>query len=444
MLDRFNNFLTQTFHLRASANILVTVSGGLDSVVLLNLLSQSGFRLAIAHANFQLRGDESERDEMFVSKLADEYNVPFYVARFDTLNEAQSRGISIQMAARDLRYNWFDELANTQGYDCIAVAHHLDDQIETFFINILRGTGLSGLRGMPVAKGKIIRPLLFAFRDEIMDYARAYKLMFVEDSSNRETDYLRNQLRHKIIPLFEEIQPSFRRMMASNLQNLASAEVFLKQHMRRTLDEIVENRGEELWISIRKLHESGHEHIVLHDLLGEFGFRAPVTEKIAQAIDSQPGKVFYSHSHQLLKDRDWMIVSPIRPHSDDDSEFIIYEETTEIYSPLRIEMQVYPTSQPYMTDPDPDMAFLDFDTIAFPLTLRRWKTGDRFKPLGMDGSMKLSDYFVSRSYNLNQKKEAWILADATGRIVWLIGQRISNDSRITSSTKIIYRIHRLQ
>ncbi len=444
MLTRFKQYLIQVLQLPEKASILAAVSGGIDSVVMLHLLIEAGYKPAIAHANFQLRGLESDRDEAFVQNLAREFDIPCFVKRFDTAAEMKSAGISAQMAARKLRYNWFEELATDEGYDYIAVAHHLDDQIETFFINLLRGTGISGLHGIVAKQGKIIRPMLFAFRSDILNYANEYKLMFVEDSSNRSTDYLRNQLRHQVLPVLNEIRPSFRRVMESNMQHLADAEAFLKKYLDIEKNALTKQNEDELWISVNQLKEKSHASFILHELLSGYGFNSSTVQQIFLALDGLSGKVFFSPSHQVLKDRDWLIVSPIVKYPEQSTEYVIGPETTETVMPLRLEIQVFPKNGEFSINPDPSIAFLDFDTLQFPLTLRHWKTGDRFAPLGMKGSMKLSDYFVSKSYSLNQKKTTWILADANGDIIWLIGQRISDRCRIRPTTTTVCRIQHIQ
>jgi len=438
--DKFRAHLIEELQIPLNSHILVAVSGGIDSVALLDLLHNAGLKTGVAHANFQLRGNESDREEFFVKSLADKYGLPFYSQRFETKRLAGELGISTQMAARQLRYDWFEELVEKENYDFVAIAHHMDDQIETFFINLLRGTGISGLKGIPAKTGNIIRPLLPFYRSEIEEYVRANRLDYREDSSNFKTEYLRNRIRHQLIQLFDELQPSFRKIMAGNIANLTSAEFFFRDALNKALSDIIKAGETETLVSVQKLRESGHAALILHEVLQPLGFSTAQTQQILQAMDSQPGKTFCSRTHRLVKDRDYLIVHELDEKEDDYDEFVIEKDTGEILRPIHLQFQVQIRDIDFQPVADPNKAFLDNDTIHFPLKLRKWKQGDRFKPLGMKGHMKLSDFFVANKFSLTEKENTWLLTDTRDEIIWIAGHRIAQANRIKPGTKSVLAI----
>jgi tRNA(Ile)-lysidine synthase len=440
MIEEFKSQLFRRLQIPASARILVAVSGGMDSVALLHLLRSAEIETSLAHANFQLRGDESDSDELFVKNLADAFGLPFYCMRFDTTHFFEKEGISTQMAARKLRYAWFEEIAAGDCWDYIATAHHMDDQIETFFINLLRGTGISGLKGIPARGGRIIRPLLTFYRSDIEAWVKTHRLDYREDSSNFKTDYLRNRIRHHLIPALDDLQPSFRKIMAGNIDHLTAAEAFFRDGINEMAKTILEKTESETKISVPGLRQSGHGPLLLHEILQPLAFSTTQTQQIWQALDGQAGKTFYSHTHRLVKDRNQLIVQALTGAGNDEGEFVIEKDTSEILTPLHLQFQVRTRDIDFQPVADPNQAFLDHDTIQFPLKLRKWRQGDRFKPLGMKGRMKLSDFFTSNKFSLADKEKAWLLTDADDEIMWIIGHRIAQPYRIKAGTKSVLAI----
>lgn len=440
MMESFKHHLFKEFKLCSQTRILVAVSGGIDSIALLHLLKNSGVEVGIAHANFQLRDDESDCDEVFVRDLAKYYELPFYGKRFDTKTFADEQGISMQMAARKLRYQWFNELALEHQWDFISTGHNMDDQIETFFINLLRGTGISGLKGIPAQSGIIIRPLLAFYRSEIEEYIKIKRLNYREDSSNFKTDYLRNRIRHQLIPLLNELRPAFRKVMAGNLSHLAKTETFFKELASELISGIVKNEKSGILISIPKLMHTGHPELLLYQILQDFGFSTAQIQKVYQALDSQPGKTFHTETHRLIKDREHLILQVLTDLDDHNNEFVITEETSEVSIPLHLQFQSFPKDSDFQPMANPDKAFLDFGTIRFPLKIRKWKHGNQFKPLGMKGRMKLSDYFVANKFSITEKENTWLLADVNDQIIWIIGHRIADQNKIRPDTRYVYAI----
>lgn len=440
MKEKFKVHLFQKLQIPSHARILVAVSGGMDSVALLHLLKNLDFTIAVSHVNFQLRGDESNSDEVFVEELAAHYGIPFYSKCFDTKSFANKEGISTQMAARKLRYEWFEQLATQHQWNFIATAHHLDDQIETFFINLLRGTGISGLKGIPAKSGLIIRPLLPFYRREIEEYVKNRRLDYREDSSNFKTDYLRNRIRHRLLPLLDELQPAFRKVMAGNLDHLMVAECFLREAISDHTKGMLTVGDSGLQISLPQIIKSNHPELLLHEILQDYGFFTTQTKQIFQALDSQPGKIFFSDSYRLIKDREFLLIQPLSELDGDENGMVIEECVTEILYPLHLQFQTLARDLDFQPSPDPDKAFLDLATLQFPLKVRKWKQGDRVKPLGMKGQMKLSDFFVSNKFSIADKERTWLLTDNTDNIIWIIGHRIADQNRIRTDTKSVYSI----
>lgn len=440
MIEEFKSQLFRHLQISKGARILVAVSGGMDSVALLHLLRNAEIDSGVAHANFKLRGDESDSDELFVKNLADSFGRPFYCKHFDTEHFAQKEGISTQMAARQLRYAWFEEIADEGRWEFVATAHHMDDQIETFFINLLRGTGISGLKGIPARSGRIIRPLLTFYRSDIESWVKTHRLDYREDSSNYKTDYLRNRIRHHLVPVLDELQPSFRKIMAGNIDHLTAAEAFFRDGVNEMIKTLLRKTEAETKISVPGLKQSGYGQLLLHEILQPLSFSTTQTQQIWQALDGQAGKTFYSHTHRLVKDRDQLIVQHLSRTGDDAVEFVIAKDTSEILTPLHLQFQVQPKDMDFQPVADPNQAFLDRDTINYPLKLRKWRQGDRFKPLGMKGRMKLSDFFTSNKFSLADKEKTWLLTDADDEIVWIIGHRIAQPCRIKAGTKSVLAI----
>jgi tRNA(Ile)-lysidine synthase len=414
--------------------ILLTVSGGIDSRFMLELFSLAKLRFGIAHCNFQLREAEADRDEMFVKNLASRLNVPFYSIRFNTREYAEKNRISIQMAARDLRYQWFEEVRKQNHYDYIALAHNKDDQEETFFINLIRGTGIRGLSGIKARSNRIVRPILFASRKAIHEYITKNKIDYVEDSSNAEIRYVRNRIRHRIIPEFEKIQADFRNSLDKTIAYLSETEMLLQDVIVHKKKEIVSEENGKVYIDKIKLESYKFRKIFLFELLKPYGFSSSILQDILEALNTTPGKQFFSENYRLISDRKYLILT--RKTSSDPEQYIIEAVQNEIIRPIRIRMKEFGFNTGYIPPSDPCIATLDADKTIFPLTLRKWKQGDRFFPFGMQNSKKLSNFFIDLKLSLDDKEKTWLLCSGE-KIIWVIGKRIDDRFKITGDTKRI-------
>ena len=437
---RFREYIKEHQLATADNRILLTVSGGVDSMVMMHLFVEAGFNVGVAHCNFQLRGTESEEDEVLVAEQAAALGVPCYNRRFDTKGEMAATGESVQIAARRLRYGWFAELCTDEGYDTIAVAHHADDSIETFFINLLRGTGLKGLTGISLTNGRIIRPLLFATRHEINDYAKAHKIPFREDSSNRSTKYLRNKIRLGIVPRLREIVPSFTQTMGSNIDRLTDAQHFINHAIGKIEAEAVEHFGGEDIINPAKIDRGFPLNFVIYELMSQnYGFKGDVVDSLCDALRAgATGKRFYSRDWVAYIDRGHIVISRIGV--DDECEVPFDLGKSKVYCGNSV-LYIERTNIDHIDSlfqPD-NIALLDADTLTEPLTLRKWREGDRFVPLGMSGEKKVSDYLINAKVSMAEKSRQFVLC-AGEQIVWLVGHRIDERYKITSATENVVRI----
>lgn len=437
---RFREYIKEHQLATADNRILLTVSGGVDSMVMMHLFVEAGFNVGVAHCNFQLRGTESEEDEVLVAEQAAALGVPCYNRRFDTKGEMAATGESVQIAARRLRYGWFAELCTDEGYDTIAVAHHADDSIETFFINLLRGTGLKGLTGISLTNGRIIRPLLFATRHEINDYAKAHKIPFREDSSNRSTKYLRNKIRLGIVPRLREIVPSFTQTMGSNIDRLTDAQHFINHAIGKIEAEAVEHFGGEDIINPAKIDRGFPLNFVIYELMSQnYGFKGDVVDSLCDALRAgATGKRFYSRDWVAYIDRGRIVISRIGV--DDECEVPFDLGKSKVYCGNSV-LYIERTNIDHIDSlfqPD-NIALLDADTLTEPLTLRKWREGDRFVPLGMSGEKKVSDYLINAKVSMAEKSRQFVLC-AGEQIVWLVGHRIDERYKITSATENVVKI----
>ncbi|MCF8232106.1 MAG: tRNA lysidine(34) synthetase TilS [Bacteroidales bacterium] len=437
MFHRFQQFVKKENLLPEKGKTLLAVSGGMDSVVLADLFCRSGFPAAIAHCNFQLRGKESESDREFVRELAGHYEVPFYVKNFETRKYASKQGISIQMAARELRYSWFTQLMEDPSLKVVATGHHLDDEIETFFINLMRGSGIRGLHGILPISGKWIHPLLFAGRNDIKAFVEKNHLTYREDSSNRTVKYQRNKIRHHLLPDFEKIHPGYRQTFEENFERIRQAEEIFKQKVQEEEQKIVSKSGEEIFLSIEKLKKLHPLAAYLYEFIAPYDFHYRQIKKILAAMDSIPGKKFYSGTHRLFKDRDKLILTPI--HARDDRHFFIRREDDMIVEPITMRMTRQSHKPEVVIVGKKNIAMLDFDKLEFPLMLRKWERGDRFCPLGMQQMKKLSDFFVDNKFSLSEKERVWLLQSGDD-IIWVVNNRIDDRYKVTDTTENIYRI----
>lgn len=442
MIEKFKSFVRENDLFTASDRILLTVSGGMDSMALAALCSLAGYDFAIAHCNFKLRGKEADADEAFVKQTADLYQVPFYSRSFDTGTYARQNNISVQMAARDLRYAWFNEVAREHAYDHVATAHHLDDQTETFFINLLRGCGIAGLHGIRLRQGKIVRPLMFATRKEIESFVKKNNIPYRVDHTNAETKYMRNKIRHQVIPALMEINPDFQKEMAGNISRLADVEEIFKREIDRMKEEIVDEKDGLVELDIAKLMSACPVHTVLFELIKGYGFKENDLDNIINALDASPGKTFFSSGHQLLIDRKKILITPEKEGNTNETHYYIDESERVFSGPFRLGLSILPADA-YNIPTERDTASLDHGKLVFPLRLRRWEQGDQFMPLGMKHRKKLSDLFIDEKYSRIEKGNTWVLCSGSD-IVWVVGERIDERYKISAKTTKVYRISILQ
>ncbi|MFW6277213.1 MAG: tRNA lysidine(34) synthetase TilS [Prolixibacteraceae bacterium] len=436
LFHHFLEFVKENHLFTSTQKILLAVSGGTDSMVLLHLFEQSEFSYGVAHCNFKLRGSESDEDEMMVRQQVEMHGVPAFFESFETEEYARINGISIEMAARELRYIFFEKVRSENNYDFIATAHHQDDLIETFFLNLTRKTGIKGLTGIKEKSGKIIRPLLFAGRREIEKHAAENYIDFREDATNNDIAFQRNYIRHKILPLFSELNPSFRRNMLDSISNLREAEKVYDAFISNENRTVVEQTEQGLVFDISALKKTTFPLLILLETLKDYGFNPAVTEEIYHGLDAGSGKQFYSRTHRLVKDREKLFVLPLT----DKKERIYYIEKNdiELFEPLDLTVEKI-DRQDYQLDKKPNIAGLDLDKLEFPLLIRKWRQGDYFQPLGMTGFKKLSDFFIDQKVPVHEKENIWLLCSGQN-IVWVMGHRIDNRFRITTETKHILRI----
>ena len=433
----FRNYIEkENLFLRSDA-ILLAVSGGLDSATMSHLFYLAKFKFAIAHCNFHLRGKDSDKDNLFVQQLAEKYNVPFFSKDFDTTGYATHKGISIEMAAREQRYQWFAELLEKEHYKYIATAHHLDDNIETVFLNLLRGTGFAGLHGILPKQQNIIRPLLFASRDEIEQYSKTEKLTHQKDTTNDSNLYRRNFIRHEIIPVFKKINPAFAKTMQANIERFKEAEKIIQRDFEKNIHSLIHQEKEQIHISISKLQQLKSEKIYLFEILNKYGFQSSVVDDIADSLNNISGKIFYSPTHRLIKDREYLLLESIK-YISEENKFLIQQNDRKINTPVKLIIEHFPNKN-HVISKSKQIASVDFDKLKFPLTLRKWKKGDSFFPFGMDNKKKLSDFFIDQKFSLTEKENTWLLCSGN-KIVWIISHRMDNRFRITEKTKTIYTI----
>lgn len=435
--NNFKKFVRDKNLFSPADTILLGISGGVDSVVMAYIFKTAGYRFSIAHCNFQLRGDESNDDEMLVRELAKKYEVPFHCKRFDTVNYAKDNKLSLQMAARELRYNWFEELRNAHGYCCIAVATHKDDEIETMLINLTRGTGIAGLHGIMPKQGNVIRPMLFATRAVIERYAKKYKLPFRNDSSNLSDKYIRNKLRNHIVPVLMSINPGLKETMARSIEHFRDVETIYRNAVEKQRMLITEQRPDGLHFSLEKLKKIEPLRTYLYEFLRPYNFKEDVVEQIETSLDGVSGKQFFSSSHCLIKDREALIVFPLQ--QPDKLTGIIHRGTRSLNVPLKLVLKVR-NAKDITILKSPDIAYLDYSLLDFPLIVRRWQKGDRFVPVGMKGRKKISDFLIDSKVPLHIKDNIFVLITAGGEIVWIVGLRIDDRFKVTGKTKKVLSV----
>jgi tRNA(Ile)-lysidine synthase len=433
--ESFQHFINKQNLFQPQQRLLLAVSGGLDSVVLTHLCFEAGFSFAIAHCNFGLRGEESNRDEHFVRQLGNQYGVPVFVQQFDTANIAATTRLSIQETARKLRYDWFDTLMNIteeQPFERLLTAHHANDNVETLLMHLFKGTGIDGLKGIPQKNGYIVRPLLFAKHSDVAAYATEKKLQYVEDSSNLSEKYDRNFIRHSVLPLVREKYPQVEDNINASITRFKEAAFIYREAIEQKKKKLMEQRGTEWHIPVRKLKKQVPLHTIVFELMRPFGFSAAQTGDLVRLLDAGTGKQIASTTHRVVKNRDWFIISPVdntvaSVYVIDEANSATETETgTLVLKEIKIEAGT-------ILPADPFTALLDLDKINFPLILRKWKPGDYFYPLGMKKKKKLARFFIDRKLGKPEKEKIWVL-ESGKKIIWVAGHQIDERVKIIGTT----------
>jgi tRNA(Ile)-lysidine synthase len=435
LLQRFKAYIAAHNLLQPKDRLLLAVSGGVDSVVLCELCRQAGYDFIIAHCNFKLRGAESERDEAFVKKLGDTYGVEVVIQQFETTAIAREEKKSVETAARDLRYGWFYQLINESAdrpIRHILTAHHADDTIETSVMNFFRGTGIAGIRGILPKQGNIIRPLLFARRKELEDFVTENKLAFVTDSTNFENDYTRNFFRNIVLPQVATVYPDALKNVLNNIQRFTETEQLYQQAIEQHKKKLLEKKGNEFHIPVLKLQQTTPLQTVLYEIIKDFGFSSQQTPDAIALLQSETGKYIQSGTHRIIKNRQWLLITP---NETVQAENILIGPGEERISFANGELIVkrMPAARHTLQN-SALLAQLDINEIAFPLLLRKWKQGDYFYPLGMKKKKKLSRFFIDQKLSLSEKENTWVV-EMNKKIIWVVGLRIDNRFKINTSTQ---------
>ena len=437
LFSDYSAFIYQHRLFQQSDHLLLAVSGGVDSAVLCELCSKCGYAFTIAHCNFQLRGNESERDEEFVKSLGKKYSVEVFVKKMETEKYAAEKKISIQVAARELRYDWFHELLASKRLNWIVTAHHLDDNIETLLMNFFRGTVISGMRGMLPKTGKLIRPLLFARKEALLQFAKENQLSWVEDSSNQSDKYSRNYLRHQLIPVIEKLYPSVIENLGNNIERFRELEKFHQDAVEIHLKKLVEVKGEEVQVPILKLKKMASVKTIIYELIGPYGFGPAAVEEVFHLLESESGKYLLSSTHRILKNRNWLIISSRSPEKQEQVVVESGEDSIRFQNgELLFKKKVASNIELVANN---GKALIDEEKISFPLLLRKWKPGDYFYPLGMTKKKKLARFFIDQKLSLPQKEKTWVI-EMNKKIIWVVGLRIDDRFKVTNKTKNVLEI----
>ncbi|MBC7571361.1 MAG: tRNA lysidine(34) synthetase TilS [Spirosoma sp.] len=447
--QRFLAFINDNRLVNPARPTLLTVSGGLDSVVMAELFSRAGLPFAVAHVNFGLRGAESDADAVFVQNRAEQYGVPFHLTRVDTAAVATERGISIQMAARELRYTWFAELLRKHEYGAIATAHHQNDVLETVLLNLTRGTGLAGLRGMPIRQDNVIRPLLFALRDDLTEYARQHGLTYREDSSNAHDKYARNAIRHHVVPVLTGLNPNLlHETLPRTLSKLQAAERIVQSELNRVWLRTVQYEERFIFLPAHTLLDLPEPAFYLAEWLKPYGFLPDQTDAMLASLSRETGQQFASPTYRVTHDRrvaaeatqTGLLLEPL-------PALTTYEITLPDWpnQPVAVpgvgilHVERFDRSANFQFPTEPTIACFDTDQLVFPLTIRPWQTGDRFRPLGMRGTKLVSDLLNDLKLTRTEREQTAVLVSGN-QIVWVIGRRMAHEFRVTEATQRITRI----
>lgn len=421
-----------------NSRFLLAASGGVDSMVLLDVFHSMNLNFEVAHCNFGLRGTDSELDALLVEQICQKKEVHFFSKRIEIASYKKENQVSTQMAARDLRYKWFDELLKEYQFDFLVTAHHLDDSIETFFLNLTRGTGIEGLVGIKTVSNFVLRPLNSVSKSEIKDYAHKHQIEYREDVSNFSDAYKRNKIRNNVIPVFTDINPSFSLTMASNFDNLKEVVGFYKDAMNDIIHSLIKEKEGRVEIDLSVLKKQKHKGIVLFEVMKSYGFERSQVNQLLEVLvrEQSVGKEFYSPSHRLLVDRSFVFIEEITERKKE--IFVLSNQNNFVTFGLELTFNQIPISEIDLLA-DSRYAFLDADKIQFPLSLRIWKEGDKFRPFGMRGKKKVSDFLIDKKLSRFEKENTWVLL-SDNQIIWIVGHRIDDSFKLTDSSKTVLKI----
>ena len=437
MQEKLKSHINNNLPFLTKGRLLIAVSGGVDSVVLTHLCHQLKLQVNLAHCNFNLRQDESNADEDFILQLAEDLDLEVFIENFETKTYAEENKLSIQMAARELRYNWFQDLADLLQFDYILTAHHADDNLETFLINLSRGTGLDGLMGIPEINANIVRPLLIFSRNDIETYAKEKQLKWREDSSNASTKYLRNKLRHEVIPTLKETNPQLLLNFQKTQSHLSDSKDIIEDALVRVQKKVVTTKGNTILLDIEKLQKLSNPKAYMFELLKDFGFKE--WDDVSNLLYAQSGKIVESSTHRLLKDRTHLILTELKSkviQSDCEESQIIQTPSAQVkFSHGTIKFETVKQ----LEQTESSVIYVDKDLLKYPLTVRKWEKGDYFYPFGMQGKKKLSKFFKDEKWSLLEKEQAWLLSSQND-IVWILNKRADNRFKVTDTTKQIIKI----
>ena len=462
LLQKFTDFIKKENLFQPKDKLLLAVSGGVDSVVLCELCKQAGFDFVIAHCNFQLRDEESERDEKFVRELAWKYDVEIFVKRFETEKYAEEKKIGIQEAARNLRYSWFLQLWNEKSKESgpledkhiktihgwhggetnflIATAHHANDNIETLLMNFFKGTGITGLQGILPKQTYVVRPLLFAKKEELQQFANEKNLSYVEDSSNESDKYTRNYFRNQLIPSIQKVFPQVEENLLNNIQRFNEVKQVYEEAITKYKNNLIEIKGNEEHIPILKLKNTLPFRTMIWEIIKEKGFSSGQVDEVAKLMGADNGSYIKSEFYRIIKNRKWLIIT--HRHLEEKSDHIIIdpdEKDKRNFEQRKLNIEKLPATPGFKIPSDSLIAFLDADVIKFPLLLRKWKRGDYFYPLGMNKKKKLSKFFIDQKLSMTEKENVWVL-EMNRKIIWIVGKRIDDRFKITPKTKNVLKI----
>jgi len=434
MLDNFKTHIETNFPFLANKKVLLAISGGIDSVVLFHLFKAiPNINIYLAHCNFKLRDKESNLDEEFVRKFTQISSNQIFTKSFETENFAKEHKLSTQIAARKLRYEWFNELVSEHKLDYIATAHHADDNLETFLINFTRGTGLKGLTGIPEINGNIIRPLLPFSRKEIEEFAKENNISWREDASNASDKYVRNKLRHHVLPILKEINPNVFESFSNTINHIKEANSIIEESIADFSKNAIIKEGDILKIDIKVLQETGNPKAYLYQILNEYNFSE--WNDVNEILSAQSGKFVVSKTHRLVKDRDFLILTELKIGNKSEV-FFIQKNETSITEPISLKLSKSDSN----TKEDKHTIFVDEDNLQFPLILRKWKNGDVIYPSGMKGKKKVSKYFKDEKFSLVDKENTWLLCNGNDAIIWIINHRKDSRFQVSEKTKNILKL----